>query len=82
MEADRPEETSPPLQATWPRVPDGFELSLAQRFDQERFTRAIQEEKDLGRLKELAIILCGAYFTQKSANDWLIKQAVGAPPLS
>lgn len=57
-----------------------FELSVAQRFEIERFNRAIEATGDPAALRSLAKQLLQAWHTQQAATNWMIQQQ--APPTS
>jgi hypothetical protein len=56
-----------------------IELSLGQKFEIERFNRAIDTTADLGQLRDIAKQLLQAWHTQKAATNWAIRQQIGSP---
>ena len=57
-----------------------LELSLNQKFEKERFARAIEESKSIEDLKKISQVLLDGWFTQRAASQWMMKQALSAPP--
>lgn len=53
---------------------DAMALSLGQRFEIERFNRAIDATADPGELRRIAKQLLQAWHTQKAATHWVINQ--------
>jgi hypothetical protein len=53
---------------------DALELSISQRFEIERFSRAIDATADPDDLKRIAKQLLQAWHTQKAATNWVIGQ--------
>jgi hypothetical protein len=51
-------------------------LTDAQRFEIERFSRAIDATNDIAALKSIASQLLGAWMTQKAATVWAMKSAM------
>lgn len=51
-----------------------IELSTSQEFELEQFSRAIEAETDLERLRELAKMLLSAWMDQRQAAVWVIQQ--------
>ncbi len=61
-----------------PSQPPGtMELSVSQRFEIERFSRAIDATADPDDLKRIAKQLLQAWHTQKAATNWVIGQQLG-----
>jgi len=56
-----------------------IELSLGQKFEIERFSRAIDASADPAELRQIAKQLLKAWQTQKAATDWVMQQQLGAP---
>ena len=56
-----------------------IELTLNQKFEIERFNRAIESTADVGQLRDIAKQLLQAWHTQKAATNWAIRQQMGAP---
>jgi hypothetical protein len=54
-----------------------IELSMNQRFELERFSRAIDSTVDPDELRRIAKELLQAWHTQKAATHWLISQQLG-----
>ena len=54
-----------------------MELSVSQRFEIERFNRAIEASADPEQLRNLAKQLLQAWHTQQAATTWAIKQQSG-----
>jgi hypothetical protein len=64
-----------------PQSPDAsMELSISQRFEIERFSRAIDATADPEDLKRIAKQLLQAWHTQKAATNWVIGQQMGVTP--
>ncbi|MEB3166898.1 MAG: hypothetical protein VKO65_09560 [Cyanobacteriota bacterium] len=59
---------------------NGIELSVSQRFEIERFNRAIEATADPEALRSIAKQLLQAWHTQKAATNWVIGQQVGQRP--
>ena len=57
-----------------------FELTVSQRFEIERFSRAIDATADPEALRAIAKQLLQAWHTQKAATTWAITQQMGPPP--
>ncbi|MFN7678147.1 MAG: hypothetical protein ACK5QW_06060 [Cyanobacteriota bacterium] len=57
-----------------------MELSVSQRFEIERFSRAIDATADPEDLKRIAKQLLQAWHTQKAATNWVIGQQLGVIP--
>jgi hypothetical protein len=57
-----------------------MELSISQRFEIERFSRAIDATADPEDLKRIAKQLLQAWHTQKAATNWVIGQQMGVTP--
>lgn len=57
-----------------------LELSISQRFEIERFSRAIDATADPDDLKRIAKQLLQAWHTQKAATNWVIGQQLGVIP--
>jgi hypothetical protein len=53
-----------------------LELSIAQSFEKERFTRAIEDSRDIKELKEIAKTLLSGWFTQRAATQWILKESL------
>jgi hypothetical protein len=58
-----------------------FELTVSQRFEIERFSRAIDATADPEALRAIAKQLLQAWHTQKAATTWAITQQMGPPPV-
>jgi hypothetical protein len=56
---------------------NAIELSVSQRFEIERFTRAIDATADPDALRDIAKQLLQAWHTQKAATNWVIQQQMG-----
>jgi hypothetical protein len=54
-------------------------LTDSQKFEIERFSRAIDATDDVAALKSIASQLLRAWMTQKAATVWAMKQAMPAP---
>jgi hypothetical protein len=54
-------------------------LSLGQKFELERMTRAIDATGDPQALKGLAKQLLQAWHSQKAATQWIMRQQLGNP---
>jgi hypothetical protein len=55
-----------------------IELSVSQRFEIERFSRAIDATADPEALRAIAKQLLQAWHTQKAATTWAISQQMGS----
>ena len=53
-------------------------LSLGQKFEMERISRAIDSEADPTVLRGIAKQLLNAWQTQKAATSWVIKQQISS----
>ena len=53
-------------------------LSLGQKFEMERISRAIDSEADPTVLRDIAKQLLNAWQTQKAATSWVIKQQISS----
>jgi len=53
-------------------------LSLGQKFEMERISRAIDSEADPTVLRGIAKQLLTAWQTQKAATSWVIKQQISS----
>ncbi|MEB3257044.1 MAG: hypothetical protein VKN83_01870 [Cyanobacteriota bacterium] len=56
-------------------------LTLGQKFELERMTRAIDATADPQALRGLAKQLLQAWHSQKAATQWVMRQQLGAPPV-
>jgi hypothetical protein len=55
-------------------------LTLGQKFELERMSRAIDATADPQVLRGLAKQLLQAWHSQKAATQWVMLQQLGAPP--
>jgi hypothetical protein len=55
-------------------------LTLGQKFELERMSRAIDATADPQVLRGLAKQLLEAWHSQKAATQWVMRQQLGAPP--
>jgi hypothetical protein len=55
-------------------------LTLGQKFEMERMSRAIDATTDPQELRGLAKQLLEAWHSQKAATQWVMRQQLGAPP--
>jgi hypothetical protein len=55
-------------------------LTLGQKFELERMSRAIDATGDPQALRGLAKQLLQAWHSQKAATQWVMRQQLGAPP--
>jgi hypothetical protein len=55
-------------------------LSLGQRFEMERFNRVIDECNELEDLRKISKQLLQAWFIQKAATTWVMKDALSSFP--
>lgn len=55
-------------------------LTLGQKFELERMSRAIDATADPQALRGLAKQLLQAWHSQKAATQWVMRQQLGAPP--
>ncbi|MEB3306854.1 MAG: hypothetical protein VKK98_01750 [Cyanobacteriota bacterium] len=58
--------------------PSSIQLTLGQKFEIERFNRAIDTTADLNQLRDIAKQLLQAWHTQKAATNWAIRQQIGS----
>jgi hypothetical protein len=56
-------------------------LTLGQKFELERMSRAIDATTDPQVLRGLAKQLLEAWHSQKAATQWVMRQQLGASPL-
>jgi hypothetical protein len=56
-----------------------IELTVAQKFEIERFSRAIDANVDAEQLRSIAKQLLQAWHTQKAATNWVIQQQLAQP---
>jgi hypothetical protein len=54
-------------------------LTDSQKFEIERFSRAIDATDDVAALKSIASQLLRVWMTQKAATIWAMKQTMPAP---
>ena len=57
-------------------------LTLGQKFEIERFNRAIDSTDDVEALRNLSKQLLQAWQTQKAATNWIIRQSLTVPSVS
>lgn len=57
-----------------------MELTIGQRFELEKMTRAIDSCTSLDELRSLAKTLTSAWMTQKAAIAWMLRQQLERPP--
>jgi hypothetical protein len=69
--------STPGPQSSTFQPPGTLELSISQRFEIERFSRAIDATADPDDLKRIAKQLLQAWHTQKAATNWVIGQQLG-----
>jgi hypothetical protein len=55
-------------------------LTLGQKFELERMSRAIDATAEPQALRGLAKQLLQAWHSQKAATQWVMRQQLGAPP--
>jgi hypothetical protein len=55
-------------------------LTLGQKFELERMSRAIDATADPQALRGLAKQLLQAWHSQKAATQWVMRQQLGSPP--
>jgi len=58
-------------------MPEPLALSLGQKFELERMTRAIDATGDPQALRGLAKQLLQAWHSQKAATQWVMRQQLG-----
>lgn len=58
-----------------------MELTAAQQFDLERFSRAIDATSDLDALRAINKQLLQAWHTQRAATLWVMRQGLPQAPL-
>jgi hypothetical protein len=71
-------ETEPSPIAT-PDMSDPLTLSLGQKFELERMSRAIDATADLQTLQGIAKQLLQAWHSQKAATQWVMRQQLDSP---
>lgn len=54
-------------------------LTTSQQFDLERMNRTIDQEHDIGKLKEVAKMLIRSWFIQRAATGWMMRQSLRQP---
>jgi hypothetical protein len=54
-------------------------LTVAQQFEIERFSRAIDANADTEQLRSIAKQLLQAWQTQKAATNWVMQQQLAQP---
>ncbi len=59
---------------------DPLVLTLGQKFELERMSRAIDATTDPQVLRGLAKQLLEAWHSQKAATQWVMRQHLGSPP--
>lgn len=59
--------------------PQSFELSLSEKFDQQRFLRLIDECNDIDQMRQIAKSLLGGWYAQRAASKWFMKQTLPVP---
>lgn len=57
-----------------------LELSLAQQFEVNRFSRVIDETTDVPTLQRIAKELLQAWQSQKAVTTWVMKENLQNPP--
>ncbi|TWB89803.1 hypothetical protein FB106_11113 [Synechococcus sp. Ace-Pa] len=63
-----------------PGMSEPLALSLGQKFELERMTRAIDSTGDAQSLRGLAKQLLHAWQSQRAATEWMMRQQLGTPP--
>jgi hypothetical protein len=58
-----------------------MQLSLGQSFEKERFTRELKEAQDIERIRAVALQLLEAWYTQKAATEWVMRQSLARPAI-
>lgn len=53
---------------------NSIELTTGQQFEIERFSRTIDATADLEQLRDLAKQLLKAWYSQKAATTWIIRE--------
>ena len=53
---------------------DAIQLTMSQRVELERFSRAIDSTADPAQLRTLAKQLLHAWQSQRAATDWIVRQ--------
>ena len=56
---------------------NSIELTVGQKFEMERFNRALDATTDPDQLRSLAKQLMQAWQTQKAATKWVVEQQSG-----
>jgi hypothetical protein len=59
-----------------------MELTTGQKFEIERFSRAIDATADPEQLRQIAKQLLRAWHTQKAATNWVISQQAAPLPVA
>ena len=65
-----------------PAGDDAIKLSIGQQFEIERMTREIDATKSVQELQGLAKQLLHAWFSQKAATIWVMKQNMTPPSIT
>ena len=58
---------------------ESLSLSLGQKFEMERMSRAIDSTVDIQTLQGLAKQLLQAWHSQKAATQWMMRQQLDSP---
>jgi hypothetical protein len=59
---------------------DPLSLNLTTQFEVTKYTRIIESTEDLETLRGFAKTLLQAWATQKAATQWVMRDALSAPP--
>lgn len=57
-----------------------FNLSMSQSFELERSLRVIEACNDIDELKKVCKTLAQAWYNQKAATQWVMKNNLSSPP--
>ena len=60
--------------------PIPFELPLAHSFELEKMCRIVDSTTDANQLQQICKQVLQAWFYQKAATAWVMRQALTAPP--
>ena len=59
-----------------------MELNFTQKFEQEKYSRMIESCEDVEDLRKISKMLLEAYFAQKSATEWALRQSLPSNPFT
>ena len=53
-----------------------MELTFTQKFEQEKYLRMIESCEDIEDLRKISTMVLEAYFVQKAATEWAMRQSL------